>query len=295
MHFCRFELLPTISADPHEGGGDSSQKNSSSLSRSVSQPVIFPPRPSQVAKLKSANKHEDDLDIIHQIIETDDTTLPPQESAGQITDAHRSLSLSHINDFSSLPIIPNDKSIHHVLKANYFSAPDFSRLQSPPSYESSLGLKHETSRPLTHESRSSSLGDCQAACDRIDEHAPFSTFDIHRNSRQNSLGDIHEQSFEASHCDGILRNSHNSLGTQHYPPSNGRGLLGEGMYEESPLKGRLETILSLRLGPQHHGSNGRFSAPGDVKTPTGMYMNSNLHVYVIANYTPHTPTSIMCM
>ncbi len=279
----RFELLPTISADPHEGSGDSSQKNSVSLSRSVSQPAIFPPRPSQVAKLKSVDKHEDDLDIIHQIIETDETTLP-HESAGQITDAHgRSLSLSHINDFSSLPIIPNDKSIHHVLKANYFSAPDFSRLESPPSYECSMGLKQEPSRPLTHESRSSSLGDCQAAaaCDHVNEHATFSTFDIRRNSRQNSLstslGDIHEQRFEgAPPCDvDVPLHSHPILDLHHTSGGGGGGgldnILREGMFEDpAPFKnrGRLETILSLRLGHQH-GSNGRFSAPGDAKTPTG--------------------------
>lgn len=57
----------------------------------------------------------------------------------------------------------------HLLHSNYFSAPDFSQLSSPPSYN---GMKHSSGvgdmpgdgyHQLTHESRSSSLGDCHAA------------------------------------------------------------------------------------------------------------------------------------
>lgn len=279
----RFEVLPTISADPHEGIGDSSQRNPP-LSRSYSQPAIFPPKRSQIAKLKSVNKPEDDLDIINQIIETDETTLPP-ESAGQINDAHgRSLSLSHINNFSSLPILPsNDESIHHVLKANYFSAPDFSRLESPPSYESCLGVKQEhCSRPLTHGSRSSSMGDCQAACDRVDENINFSSFGNRRSSLHtshslsNSLGDIHEQPFEANPCDSysVSQNHHASPCVHHLSSDDLNNISGESEFE-LPMKmgnGRLEAILSLRLDHhQHHGHNGRFPMSGtqDVTTPTG--------------------------
>ena len=164
---CRFELLPTISAEPQEGG-DSTCKPIT-LSRSVSQPAIYLPKNSHLARLKSLqrdkHKHEDDLDIIKQIIDTDESVV--QESPTQLCESNtheRSLSLTHINDFSSgsLPILPNDDSIQHVLRANYSSLPDLPHMDSPLSYENALCMpKQEHNQPLTHESRSSSLGDFQ--------------------------------------------------------------------------------------------------------------------------------------
>jgi len=195
------------------------------------------------------------LDIIHQIIETDETTLP-QESAGQMTDPHgRSLSLSHLNNFSSLPIIPNDESMNLVLKATYFSAPDFSRLESPPNYDCSLGIKQEQSRPLTHGSRSSSLGDFQASFDE-------SAFESRRNSLlschslSNSTGDVHTDHYNTEPL-YKAPGGHNIC-------ANSEGLPGEGMFNDQHFKvnnkGKLETMLSMR---QDMPSNGRrYTVPG---------------------------------
>ena len=218
-----------------------------------------------------------------------------------MNDSHgRSLSLTHINNFSSLPIIPSDESIHHVLKETYFSAPDFSRLESPPSYETTLGLKHDHSRPLTHGSRSSSLGDCQAACDRVDEEASLSVSRSFNNRRSSLLS-----SHSLSNSQGELNSLSNSQGDlsneqifteppvcgpiYKVPPTTHRPCLhstssetvteltrGEG---ESPTKlvapgvggasGRLEAILSVRLD-SHTTHNGGYSVHGlqDVATPT---------------------------
>lgn len=133
----------------------------------MSQPAIFLPKNSHLARLKSLqrdkHKHEDDLDIIKQIIDKDESL--DQDSATQLRESNipeRTLSLSHINEFSSasLPILPHDDSIQHVLRANYFSVPDLPHMESPPSYETTLCMpKQEHNQPLTHDSRSSSLGD----------------------------------------------------------------------------------------------------------------------------------------
>lgn len=170
-----------------------------SLSRSASQPIVFP-RKHLDRRLNKMNTgghhtssgcgtgsgggasgsseggHEDDLDIIKQIIEKDETL---HDTADQVRQGgggihFRSQSLSHIpgefSSVSSLPTLHHGESMH-LLHSNYFSAPDFSQLNSPPGYN---GMKHGSAgagdmggdspyHQLTHESRSSSLGDCHAA------------------------------------------------------------------------------------------------------------------------------------
>lgn len=175
-----------------------------SLSRSASQPVVFPRKhlDRRLNKLNAGGGgghqtsggcgtgsgggaggsggeggHEDDLDIIKQIIEKDETL---HDTADQVRQGgggihFRSQSLSHIpgefSSVSSLPTLHHGESMH-LLHSNYFSAPDFSQLSSPPGYN---GMKHGGAgagdvgpgdspyHQLTHESRSSSLGDCHAA------------------------------------------------------------------------------------------------------------------------------------
>ncbi len=173
-----------------------------SLSRSASQPVVFPHSKHLDRRLNKLNAggghhtsggcgtgsgggagggeggHEDDLDIIKQIIEKDETL---HDTADQVRQGgggihFRSQSLSHIpgefSSVSSLPTLHHGESMH-LLHSNYFSAPDFSQLSSPPGYN---GMKHSGAggagdmgagdspyHQLTHESRSSSLGDCHAA------------------------------------------------------------------------------------------------------------------------------------
>lgn len=214
--FSRFEVLPTImdpQAEHSSGDAAGSDLRSTlsytlkSLSRSASQPVVFPRKhlDRRLNKLNSGGGgghhtsggcgtgsgggasggsggeggHEDDLDIIKQIIEKDETLhdTPDQVRQGGGGGIHfRSQSLSHIpgefSSVSSLPTLHHGESMH-LLHSNYFSAPDFSQLSSPPGYN---GMKHGGAggggdmgagdspyHQLTHESRSSSLGDCHAA------------------------------------------------------------------------------------------------------------------------------------
>ena len=125
------------------------------------------------------------------------------------------------------------------------------------------------------------MGDCQAACDRVDENINFSSFGNRRSSLHtshslsNSLGDIHEQPFEANSCDSYSVSQNHALPCMHHLSSEDlNNISGESEYD-SPMKmgsGRLEAILSLRLdNHQHLGHNGRFSMSGtqDVTTPTG--------------------------
>lgn len=210
----RFEVLPTImdpqaehsTADSAAGDLRSTLPYTiKSLSRSASQPIVFPRKhpDRRLNKLNTAGGgqhtssgcgtgsgggaggssggeggHEDDLDIIKQIIEKDETL---HDTADQVRQGggggihFRSQSLSHIpgefSSVSSLPTLHHGESMH-LLHSNYFSAPDFSQLSSPPGYN---GLKHGGAgagdmgagdspyHQLTHESRSSSLSDCHAA------------------------------------------------------------------------------------------------------------------------------------
>lgn len=126
---------------------------SKTLSRTTSQPSLLLPKLLE-KRLKqltggvgvfvngdSQQKHEDDLDIIKQIIETDESMHmvrePGDEEAasgdGDGSDSSvgclRSQSLTHIpSQFScsSLPSLHHAESMH-ILHANYNSAPDFSQ------------------------------------------------------------------------------------------------------------------------------------------------------------------------
>lgn len=212
----RFELLPTISADPHEVIGDPSSKGVN-LSRSYSQPAIYLSKNSHHARLKSLQrdkqKHEDDLDIIKQIIEKDESL--DEESAGHLglNAQGRSLSLSHVNDFSSgsLPILPHEDTIQHVLKANYFSVPNISQMESPPNYENALHMPTtEHNHPLNHGSRSSSVGDFQIAYERDGSNLPISrTFSEQRPALQHSNSFLKDPGFGPQvHPSGPLDNYH---------------------------------------------------------------------------------------
>ena len=223
FHTCRFEVLPTI-MDPqaeHESTGDLRPMlpyTIRSLSRSASQPVVFSHKhlDRRLNKLStsghhsgsrgaggggtgeggmeagngSGSRHEDDLDIIKQIIEKDESLHDTADQVRQVGMHLRSQSLSHIpgefSSVSSLPTLHHAESMLH-LHSNYFSAPDFSQLRSPPGYNAMLE-KHSAGgvgtgdgggdgsyHQLTHESRSSSLGDC---------HAPLGTVTNQQQSQQ---------------------------------------------------------------------------------------------------------------
>ncbi len=152
-------MLPTIS-DPQDvtskslggltvlGGSDGVAMAVKTLSRSTSQPVVFPPNKLLEKRLKqltkgagvftpgsNSQKHEDDLDILKQIIETDvamATVLCEDGRGGGggcgMDEEMRSQSLTHIpGQFSyagSLPSLHHAESMH-ILHANYNSAPDF--------------------------------------------------------------------------------------------------------------------------------------------------------------------------
>ena len=171
-----------------------------SLSRSVSQPVVFPRKhlDRRLNKMNASrshggagcggtgnrgtgdggmdgsgggSKHEDDLDIIKQIIEKDETLHDTADQVRQGGMHFRSQSLSHIpgefSSVSSLPTLHHAESMH-LLHSNYFSAPDFSQLNSPPSFNAKHSGSDVTEgdlsyHQLTHESRSSSLGDCHTS------------------------------------------------------------------------------------------------------------------------------------
>ncbi len=80
---------------------------------------------------EGTQRHEDDLDIIKQIIETDISmhSEDPEDSGGHHVNSLRSQSLTHIpGQFSSacsLPSLHHAESMH-VLHTNYNSAPNFS-------------------------------------------------------------------------------------------------------------------------------------------------------------------------
>lgn len=182
-----------------------------SLSRSISQPVVFP-RKHLERRLNKINagrhhgsagggatgegggeggsgsgglRHEDDLDIIKQIIEKDETLHDTADQVRQGGMHFRSQSLSHIpgefSSVSSLPTLHHAESMH-LLHSNYFSAPDFSQLGSPPSFTMKHGAGGGSSgdvtgtdssyHQLTHESRSSSLGDCHTSLGPVTNQQP---------------------------------------------------------------------------------------------------------------------------
>lgn len=145
MHYnfpllCRFEVLPTIS-DPHDSCGSKAGEErlamavSKALSRSASQPVVFPSSKLFEKRLKQltaggngSQKQEDDLDIIKHIIEADVSVGSCEEGMASL-ETLRSQSLSHIpgqfpQTAGSLPSLPHAESMH-ILHANYNSAPDF--------------------------------------------------------------------------------------------------------------------------------------------------------------------------
>lgn len=204
-----------------------------SLSRSASQPIVFPRKhlDRRLNKLNAGGHqtsggcgtgsgggasssgeggHEDDLDIIKQIIEKDETL---HDTADQVRQGgsgihFRSQSLSHIpgefSSVSSLPTLHHGESMH-LLHSNYFSAPDFSQLNSPPSYN---GMKHGSAgagdtggdspyHQLTHESRSSSLGDCHAAMTNQQQQSQPLGGGGSQQQPQNNFGDRRGSIFDA--------------------------------------------------------------------------------------------------
>lgn len=183
----RFDILPAL----QEKGV---VPPSRSLSRSASQPDIFPKLKGKLATKFPAALHStsgshqrDDLDFIQQIINEDrsldDGLVSLKDSGSQV----RSQSLSHIPGFlssASLPVLPHADSIP-ILHSNYNSAPDFSLIRSPPDYDISTAVQKTTPpmATLTHESRSSSMSDF-AAEQVADPTTPFSErrssgFDLH--------------------------------------------------------------------------------------------------------------------
>ena len=160
--------------DPHDSAMNSGTRMgppNKSLARSISQPAIFPGKfekrnliamriihkkgPTESSGNDSL-RHEDDLDIIKQIIDKDQLT--DDCSAEEDPRMHsRSLSLSHIpraidfsNDIGSMSL----PTLHHaesmcMLHTNYNSAPDCSQLGSPPTYENSIGKPPPSLPPLS--------------------------------------------------------------------------------------------------------------------------------------------------
>lgn len=140
-------MLPTIS-DPHDScsGAKSGEERLAmavkALSRSASQPAVFPPNKLLEKRIKQltkgsglfaggsgSQKQEDDLDIIKQIIETDVTVSSAAESCTGSVETLRSQSLSHIpgqfpQTAGSLPSLLHAENMH-VMHVNYNSAPDF--------------------------------------------------------------------------------------------------------------------------------------------------------------------------
>ena len=150
-------MLPTI-CDPHDPSnkpGDGLEGLASAVSktlcRSASQPAVFPPNRLLEKRLKQlgrgasnllgaggAHKHEDDLDIIKQIIETDVamTSVNSREEDG-LSGSGGSLktqSLTHLpgqfpHFAGSLPSLHRGQSMH-VIHANYNSEPNFQRMHN---------------------------------------------------------------------------------------------------------------------------------------------------------------------
>ena len=144
------------------------------LSRSPSLPTIFHPSfkkdskstlkpslPGTTEAPSEATQQEDDLDIIKQIIDKDQSL---DSNAAHLRGGLRSQSLSHIpREFSneiatsSLPTLHPAESLT-LLQTNYSSAPDFSQLH-PPSYEASTSLGRIVHPNLGALSQEASLGD----------------------------------------------------------------------------------------------------------------------------------------
>lgn len=169
----RFEVLPTI-PDPQENRAG--VHPAKILSRSPSLPTIFnqkfkkdskstlkPSLPGTTEAPSETTQQEDDLDIIKQIIDKDQSL---DGSAAHLRGGLRSQSLSHIpREFSneigtsSLPTLHHAESLT-LLQTNYSSAPDFTELHcSPPSYEASTTLRRIIHPTLGALSQEASLGD----------------------------------------------------------------------------------------------------------------------------------------
>lgn len=124
--------------------------------------------------------------MIEQIINKDQS-IEHSPSSLPLQDHLRSHSLTNIpseySDMStSMPVLPHAESIP-VLHSNYYSAPDFSQLRSPPSYDSLTATSSKTSPPLgilSHENRSGSLTDFSSEHlgDQVADYMPQD----HRNS-----------------------------------------------------------------------------------------------------------------
>ena len=225
--------MPTIS-DPQDISSSKAQGEDglamsvvSKLCRSASQPAVFPPRllEKRLKQLtggtgvftggEGTQKHEDDLDIIKQIIETDismhsvdpgDDRLPEMENL-------RTQSLDHIPgqfiSAGSLPSLPHAESMH-VLHANYNSAPDFLLFGKPRASslhpvggggEGSYNAGNKEPGPLTHNSHTRSSLDGYHSPNTNLSYSPFSgqddlagsrkSFDSQSHSRHNSLFESH--------------------------------------------------------------------------------------------------------
>ena len=194
----RFEMSTELSKS-----GDVLTGALKALSRSASQPAVFPSKTLE-KKLKqltggtgvfidgdSQQKHDDDLDIIKQIIETDESMHSGRQSGGEglkgsgrgggggdegdcVTNL-RAQSLTHIpNQFSyagSLPSLHHAESMH-VLHANYNSAPDFTQfckprlMNSPGQHHGNLlsvaPMEYDSSESMRHNSHGESCRDFSA-------------------------------------------------------------------------------------------------------------------------------------
>lgn len=137
----RFDLLPMIR---QEDDDELSFPSNKSLSRSVSQPVLFPLRAGRHQAVQNPQE-EDDLDLIHSIISRDSLDNSPELSSQM-----RSQSLSHIPRElqGSMPVLHHASSMH-VLHETYASNPDFSAaLGSPPPYRQISMQQHSTSQHM---------------------------------------------------------------------------------------------------------------------------------------------------
>ena len=297
-----------------------------SLSRSASQPVVFPRKhlDRRLNKLNSGGGggggghhtsggcgtgsaggasggsggeggHEDDLDIIKQIIEKDETLhdTPDQVRQGGGGGIHfRSQSLSHIpgefSSVSSLPTLHHGESMH-LLHSNYFSAPDFSQLSSPPGYN---GMKHGGAggggdmgagdspyHQLTHESRSSSLGDCHAAVPTplgggdasavTSQNQPLGGSSAQQQQHQNSFGVNGDRR-------GSIFDSPNSISTAGYATNTQQsGPLSLSHHSEGFGSSHVTTYDFTRHRDSSHSSLLYSESDGSHTPATGGYNSSS--------------------
>ena len=198
----RFDLLPVIR---QEDDDHLSLPTNKSLSRSVSQPVLFPLRNSRQQAMQNLQE-EDDLDLIHSIISRDSLDNSP-ELASQM----RSQSLSHIPRElqGSMPVLHHASSMH-VLHETYASNPDFSAaLGSPPPYRQ-LSLPQPASQHMemvtaaTADSTMHTLSDADAL---LPGQAALQ-FDLpllgQRDSRRDNAGIPNSVSFSDLPEEGLL-------------------------------------------------------------------------------------------